>query len=154
VDKADEAALRSLGTLLGRALDAFRQRELRRLIDLAYDDVDRSLALLQRLAAVYADEIDGERRQAALFWRCQLSPNGEVLDKFWGRREARRVADGYAADGATLDRYTKALAKLRRDHGTLREALAFDRERLQQTVDALADTRTELDAARAALARL
>ena len=51
------------------------------MIELAHADVDTSLLLLQRLAALYVDEIDGERRQAALYWRCQLSPNGEVLDK-------------------------------------------------------------------------
>ena len=55
--------------------------QLRRLIWLSHGDVDTSLALLQRLGALYLDEIDGGRRQAALYWRCQLSPHGEVVDK-------------------------------------------------------------------------
>ena len=63
VSSAEEAARKSLATLLGRALDGYRQRELRHLIELAHADVDTSLVLLQRLAALYVDEIDGERRQ-------------------------------------------------------------------------------------------
>lgn len=154
VSSAEEAALKSLATLLGRALDGYRQRELRRLIELAHADVDTSLLLLQRLAALYVDEIDGERRQAALYWRCQLSPNGEVLDKYWGRREFNRVADGYSVDLATLKTYTQALAQVRRDHAVLRETLALDGDALKQALTALAATRNDLDAARLALDQL
>ena len=154
VSSAEEAALKSLATLVGRALDGYRQRELRRLIELAHGDVDTSLVLLERLAALYVDEIDGERRQAALYWRCQLSPNGEVLDKYWGRREFKRVADGYAVDLANLKTYALALARVRRDHAALRETLALDGDALKQALAALAATRNELDAAREALHRL
>ena len=154
VSSAEEAALKSLATLLGRALDGYRQRELRRLIELAHGDVDTSLVLLERLAALYVDEIDGERRQAALYWRCQLSPNGEVLDKYWGRREFKRVADGYAVDLASLKTYALALAQVRRDHAALRETLALDGDALKQALAALAATRNDLDAARVALHRL
>ena len=52
VSSTEEAALKSLATLLGRALDGYRQREVRRLIELAHDDVDTSLVLLERLAAL------------------------------------------------------------------------------------------------------
>ena len=154
VSSAEEAALKSLATLLGRALDGYRQRELRRLIELAHADVDTSLLLLQRLAALYVDEIDGERRQAALYWRCQLSPNGEVLDKYWGRREFKRVVDGYAVDLATLQTYTQALDQVRRDHAALRETLALDGNALKQALTALSATRKDLDAARLALDQL
>jgi len=154
VSSAEEAALKSLATLLGRSLDGYRQREVRRLIEQAHGDVDTSLLLLQRLAALYVDEIDGERRLAALYWRCQLSANGEVLDKYWGRREFKRVADGYAVDLATLQTYTQALARVRRDHAGLRETLALDGNALKQALSALSATRTELDAARLALDKL
>lgn len=154
VTSTEEAALKSLGTLLNRALDAYRQREVRRLIVLAHDDVDISLVLLERLAALYVDEIDGERRQAALYWRCQLSPNGEVVDKYWGRREFKRVADAYAADLARLKTYAQALAQVRRDHAALRDTLALDGDALKQALAALAATRTDLDAARLALDKL
>jgi hypothetical protein len=154
VSSADEAALKGLATLMGRALDGYRQRELRRLIALAHDDVDTSLLLLERLAALYIDEIDGERRQAALYWRCQLSPNGEVIDKYWGRREFKRVADAYAVDLATLKVYAQALAQVRRDHAALRETLALDGAALKQSLAALLATRKELDTARLALDKL
>jgi hypothetical protein len=154
VSPADEAALKSLATLLGRALDGYRQRELRRLIELSHPDVDTSLVLLQRLAALYLDEIDGERRQAALYWRCQLSANGEVVDKYWGRREFKRVANAYAAELATLTTYGQALAQVRRDHAALRETLALDGDALKQALAGLMATRTDLDAARTALAKL
>lgn len=154
VSSAEEAALKSLATLLGRALDGYRQRELRRLIELSHRDVDTSLVLLQRLAALYLDEIDGERRQAALYWRCQLSANGEVVDKYWGRREFKRVADAYAAELATLKTYGQALAQVRRDHAALRETLALDGDALKQALAQLAATRKDLDAARTALAKL
>lgn len=154
VSSAEEAALKSLGALLNRALDGYRQRELRRLIEQAHGDVDTSLVLLQRLAALYVDEIDGERRQAALYWRCQLSPNGEVLDKYWGRREFKRVADAYAVDLATLKTYAQALAQVRRDHAALRDTLALDGDALKQALAALAATRKDLDTARLALDKL
>lgn len=154
VSAAEEAALKSLGTLLGRALDGYRQRELRRLIDQTHGDVDTSLLLLERLAALYVDEIDGERRQAALYWRCQLSPNGEVVDKYWGRREFKRVADAYAVDLATLKTYAQALAQVRRDHAALRETLALDGDALKRSLAALSATRKDLDTARLALDRL
>ena len=154
VSSAEEAALKSLGTLLGRALDGYRQRELRRLIDQSHGDVDTSLQLLERLAAIYFDEVDGERRQAALYWRCQLSPNGEVVDKYWGRREFKRVADGYAVELATLTTYAQALAQVRRDHAALRETLALDGDALKRSLAALSATRKDLDAARVALANL
>lgn len=154
VSSAEEAALKSLATLLGRALDGYRQREVRRLIELVHGDVDTGLALLERLAALYVDEIDGERRQAALYWRCQLSPNGEVLDKYWGRREFKRVADGYAVELATLKRYAQALAQVRREHAALRDTLALDGDALKQALAALAAGRKDLDAARVALDKL
>lgn len=154
VSSAEEAALKSLGTLLGRALDAYRQREVRRLVELAHGDVDTSLQLLERLAGIYRDEVDGERRQATLYWRCQLSPNGEVLDKYWGRREFKRVADGYAVELATLDRYGQALAQVRREHAALRETLALDGDALKRSLAALTATRKDLDAARIALDKL
>lgn len=154
VSPADEAALKSLATLLDRALDAYRQREVWRLIAQTHDDVDRSLALLERLAAIYADEVQGEQAQARLYWRCQLSPNGEVVDKYWGRREFKRVMDGYDADRAALDTYAKALARVRRDHADLRYKLALDGDALKLVLDELHATRKELDAARNALARL
>lgn len=145
-----EAALTSLATLLSRALDGYRQRALRRLIELAHADVDTSLLLLQRLAALYVDEIDSERGQAALYWYCQLSPNGEVLDKYWGRREFKRVADGYAVDLTTLQTYTQALAQVRRDHAALRETLALGGNALKQALTALSAT----DGARTVLKRI
>lgn len=154
VSAAEEAALKSLGTLLGRALDGYRQRELRRLIDQSHGDVDTSLQLLERLAAIYFDEVDGERRQAALYWRCQLSPNGEVVDKYWGRREFKRVADGYAVELATLTTYAQALAQVRSDHAALRETLALGGDALKRSLAALSATRKDLDAARVALAKL
>ena len=154
VTLAEEAALKSLGTLLNRALDGYRQREVRRLIVLAHDDVDTSLVLLERLAALYVDEIEGERIQARFYWRCQLSPSGEVLDKYWGRREFKRVADGYAVDLATLKSYAQALAQVRRDHAALRDMLALDGDALKQALAALAATRKDLDAARLALDKL
>ena len=154
VSAADEAALKSLATLLDRALDAYRQREVWRLVVQTHDDVDRSLALLERLAAIYTDEVQGEQAQARLYWRCQLSPNGEVVDKYWGRRELKRVMDGYDADRAALDTYARALARVRRDHAELRYKLALDGDALKLALDELQATRKELDAARSALARL
>ena len=121
---------------------------------MAHADVDTSLVLLERLAALYFDEIDGERRQAALYGRCQLSPHGEVVDKYWGRREFKRVADGYAVELATLKTYGQALAQVRRDHAALRETLALDGKALKQALAVLAATRKDLDAARSALAKL
>ena len=99
---------------------------------------------------------DGGRRQAALYWRCQQPPHGEVVDKWWGRHEAKRVADGFAAELVALKTYGQALAlvRVRRDHAALRETLALPSDALKQALAVLAATRKDLDAVRTALARL
>lgn len=99
---------------------------------------------------------DGGRRQAALYWRCQQSPHGEVVDKWWGRHEAKRVADGFAAELVALKTYGQALALARvwRDHAALHETLALHSDALKQALAVLVATRKNLDVARTALAML
>lgn len=153
VDAADEAALKAVTKVLSQALDAYRQRKVRELMDQTQGSVDLSIGLLERLASVYADEVNGERIQAEVFIKCSIA-TGDLSDKYWGRRELMRVADQYKTELAGLQIYRDALVKVRKDHAEIRRALSFDKERLEQTIRAIADTGKELDAARKAVDRL
>jgi len=154
VSDADAAAVSALSQLLSRALDGYRQARLRDLMNQTKADVDLSIGLLSRLASVYAAEVQGEGVQAALFFRCSMGPTGDISDKFWGRREAQRVAEQYKAELDSLQHYQKALDKVRQDHAAIRQALSLDKAQLASTLKAIADTAKELDAARVALGKI
>ncbi|MEX8513339.1 MAG: hypothetical protein AB3X36_07635 [Leptothrix ochracea] len=152
VSPAEEAALHSMGALLGRALEGYRQEKIRDLMAQTHADVDRLIGLLQKLGALYRDEVNGERIQAVQFLRCAMAPGGDLSDKFWGRREILRVQRSYQSELASLDTYAASLVKIRQDHEAIRQALAMDDpQALKDTLHALAETRKELDAASTAL---
>ncbi|EIM31424.1 hypothetical protein LepocDRAFT_00001520 [Leptothrix ochracea L12] len=152
ISPAEEAALHSVGALLGRALEGYRQEKIRDLMEQTHADVDRLIVLLQKLGALYRDEVNGERIQAVQFLRCSMAPGGELSDKFWGRREILRVQRSYQSELSSLDTYAASLVKIRQDHEVIRQALAMDDpRRLKDTLHALAETRKELDAASSAL---
>lgn len=153
VSAEHQAAVSALSQLLSRSLDGYRQAQLRDLMNRTQADVDLSIQLLTRLAGVYADEVHGEGVQAANFYKCSMA-TGDISDKFWGRREAQRVAAQYQAELDGLRRYQQALDKVRQDHARIQQALSLDKAQWLPTLKAIADTAKELDAARAALAAL
>jgi hypothetical protein len=151
ISPAEEAALHSMGALLGRALEGYRQEKIRDLMAQTHADVDRLIVLLQKLGALYRDEVNGERIQAVQFLRCSIAKD-DLSDKFWGRREILRVQRSYQSELTSLDTYAASLVKIRQDHEAIRQALAMDDpRRLKDTLHALAETRKELDAASSAL---
>lgn len=153
VSPADEAALHNLSTLLGRAMEGYRQEKIRLLMEQTHADVDRLIVLLQKLSGLYRDEVNGERVQAMQFLRCSMVRDD--LSKFWGRREIARTQRSYEAELASLDLYTASLARIRQDHETIRQALALDDpNNLKTTLRALGGTRKDLEAARTALRTL
>lgn len=153
VNEADAAALQAVAKVLSRALDAYRQKKARELMDETQESVDLSIGLLERLASIYADEVNGERIQAEAFIKCSIAAK-DLSDAYWGRRELIRVDGQYKAEIAGLRAYGAALAKVRSDHAAIRKALSLDKERLEQTIKAIADTAKELDAARKAVDKL
>jgi hypothetical protein len=153
VEDADVQALQSIAALLSRALDGYRHTRIKALMQGSHADVARLIGLLRRLAQAYDQEVQGERIQAVNFLQCSIAVN-DVTDKFWGRREMKRLAGAYDAEHAALQQYAAALDQIRRDHDAIRAALELDGKRLAQTLKAIADTRKELDAAHRALARL
>ena len=153
IEPGDEAAINTLGALLSHSLDAWRQQRLRALMARAEPDVDHAIALLQRLAALYADELQGERIQALAFVKCSIA-SGDLSDPYSGRRELKRIDAAYAAEAATLAKYAAALARVRTDHATIRHALVADRAAFSAALQRLLASRDELDAARLALSQL
>ena len=119
----------------------------------AEPDVDHAIALLQRLAALYADELQGERVQALAFVKCSIA-SGDLSDPYSGRRELRRVDAAYGTEAAALRKYAAALARVRADHATIGQALAWDRAAFAAALQRLLASRDELDAARIALGQL
>jgi len=153
VDPAEEASTTALFALLDRALDAYRQERLRDLMTRTHDDVAHVLALMEKLADVYAGEVRGEGIQAVNFVRCSIG-QGDLSDKYLGRRELTRVQARYDADLATIAAYRQSLQKVSADHAAILQALALDKSGLQRSLKAIAATAKELDAAHAALSAL
>lgn len=81
VSAADANAVNAIAAVLSRALDAYRQRKVRELMDQTQGDLDRTMTLLQRLVSIYIDEVQGERIQAMGFLRCALAAN-DISDKY------------------------------------------------------------------------
>lgn len=153
VDPAEEAAATSLSALLNRALDAYRQQHLRELMTRTHGDVTRVLGLMQKLADVYAGEIHGEGLRAVAFVQCSIG-QGDLSDKYLGRRELARVRAHYEAEEAAIAAYRQSLQKVAADHAAILQALSLDKAGLQRSLKAIAATAKELDAARAAISAL
>lgn len=153
VDAKDEAAVTSLFAVLNRSLDAYRHRKLRHLMDETHADVSQVLGLLSRLSDVYIGELNGERVQAVNFVRCSIG-QGDLADKFLGRRELDRTRRQYERDLAVLTQYKAALQKIAQDHEAIRTALAYDRDALKRSLKATAATAKELNKAAQALSNL
>lgn len=153
IDAKDEAAVTSLFSVLNRALDAYRQRKLRNLMDETHGDVSQVLTLLSRLADVYIAEVNGERVQAVNFVRCSIGQT-DLTDKFLGRRELDRTRRKYEQDIAVLTQYKAALQKISQDHDAIRKALAYDKDALKRSLKVTAATAKELNKAAQALSNL
>jgi hypothetical protein len=151
VTPEDEAALRATTTLLSRSLDGLRHLKVRATLESTYDAVDRLLQLLQRLATVYRDEVNGERIQATQFVRCAIA-TGDLADGYLGRRELQQVQLDYQRELAALDRYRQNLDRVRANHARIHQAIGgHDTTQLLETFRTLNDTRHELESAQSAL---
>jgi len=154
VDPEDEAALRATTALLSRSLDGLRHLKVRETLESTHDSVDRLLQLLQRLAGLYRDELNGERIQATQFVRCAIA-TGDLADGYLGRRELQQVQLDYQRELAAIDRYRQNLDKVRANHARIRQAVTgHDPDRMIETFKALSATRHELESAQSALRTL
>jgi hypothetical protein len=153
VGAAEEASANALFKLLDRALDAYRQKHLRELMLQTHDDVARVLGVMEKLADVYAGEVRGEGIQAVNFVKCSIG-QGDLSDKYLGRRELVRVQARYETEAAALAAYKKSLQKVAADHAAILQALALDKEGLKRSLKAIAATAKELDKARDAVSAL
>lgn len=146
-------AVSALHALVQRALDGYRQREVKRLVADSHEDVTVVLGLLKKLAGVYAEELRSERTQLVNFVRCEIG-QGDLSDKYLGRREVQRVQAHYDAELVRLTTYQAALDTLVQDHTRLRDALDTDAKAMTRLISALARSVRDLDRARDALAAL
>jgi hypothetical protein len=153
VGAAEEASANALSKVLNRALDAYRQKHLRELMLQTHDDVARVLGVMEKLADVYAGEVRGEGIQALNFVKCSIG-QGDLSDKYLGRRALVRVQARYDAEAAALAAYKKSLQKVAADHAAILQALALDKEGLKRSLKAIAATAKELDKARDAVSAL
>lgn len=154
VTPEDEAALRTTTALLSRSLDGLRHLKVRETLESTHESVDRLLQLLQRLAVLYRDEVNGERIQATQFVRCSIATD-DLADGYLGRRELQQVQLDYQRELAALDRYRQNLDKVRANHGLIRQTVSGrDPQRMVETFKALSDTRHELESAQSALRTL
>lgn len=153
VSDQEEASVNALSALLSHALDAYRQRELRTLMDRTQDDVERTLTVLQRLARVYVGEVEGEEIQAVGFLKCSMAA-GDLTDKFSGRRQIAKTHEDYHAQIELLKKYEESLAKIQKEHEQIRDALTLNRETLADTLRSIAAAARELEATRQSLSQL
>lgn len=154
VTPEDEAALKATTALLSRSLDGLRHLKVRETLISTHDSVDRLLQLLQRLAGLYRDEVNGERIQATQFVRCAIA-TGDLADGYLGRRELQDVQLEYQRELALIDRYRQNLDKVRANHAQIRQAAtSSDPGQLLETFRALSATRHELESAQSALRTL
>ncbi len=151
VDPEDEAALRATTAVLSRSLDGLRHLKVRETLIATHESVDRLLLLLQRLAGLYRDEVNGERIQATQFVRCEIAV-GDLADGYLGRRELQHVQLDYERELSAIDRYRHNLETVRANHLSIRQAVTgSDPERVLETFRALSATRHELETAQSAL---
>lgn len=153
VDPEEEAAVKAIFTLLNRALDAYRHKKIRDLMELTHSDIARVLGLMQKLADVYAEGVRGESIQAVNFVKCEVGQK-DLADKYLGRRELARVQKLYEGELNAIASYKAALQKLVEDHTKIRGALAMDRDAMERTLKAIAATAKELDQAHDAVSKL
>ncbi|UXH77790.1 hypothetical protein [Roseateles amylovorans] len=151
VSERDERAVKALLSLVDSLETLYRERQLRAVMNGSQEDVAQVLALMDRLAQAYAQDLRGEGIQAVGFVRCEIGQS-DLSDKYLGRRELQRVRQHYEAAQAALSRYQLALRQLAADHARIRDALNMDRDSMTRSLKAIARTARDLDRARDAIA--
>ncbi|MET0209759.1 MAG: hypothetical protein ABW220_12010 [Burkholderiaceae bacterium] len=153
VTAQEKKAVTALYALINRALDGYRQRQVREMMVASHDDVASVLGLMRKLSEAYAEELRGERIQAVNFVRCEIG-QGDLSDKYMARRELQRMRLHYDQELARLATYQSALDTLVLDHARIRDALALDGSAMTRALTALAKSARDLDRARTALEAL
>jgi hypothetical protein len=151
INANQEKAIQSVAAVLTRALDGYRQKKLKELMEQTDSDVSTSIDALLALVPVYKSDLDSEKR-ILVQWitKCEAVTTDPAVG-FLVRREEERILTPYTQASDAIDQYQKALIQIKEKHKEILEALKGDRKTLEDTLKALNDARKELDAAKAAI---
>lgn len=140
-------AIGILGNLLSLPLDAYRQKQVRKLIEQADGPLQNVLAGLVQLAAIYKSDLNNERKAVRDWAALQVTGTGNTSADFLSRRYIMDLNRKYDNVEAGIDAYIKALKLIAARHETLVNGLATG-ETITRTVQQLSASRLELIDAR------
>lgn len=140
-------AIGILGNLLALPLDAYRQKQVRKLIEQADGPLQNILGGLAQLAAIYRSDLNNERKAVRDWAALQVTGSGTTSADFLSRRYLLDISRKYDDVESGIDAYIKALKLIATRHEALVNGLA-NAETIARTVQQLSASRLELIEAR------
>lgn len=152
-DEADQTAFKAVTELLSIPLDAYRQKEVIKLIKSQDDNVERLLTVLEQASLVIESDIEkGEAKQSMQPYYILL---GDVKDKgirFLVRERmlSNRKAN-YQPVLSAIKKYRDAISSVKEQHKKIAAAVSSDKEGLKQLAAELKVAKQQIESARKAV---
>jgi chromosome segregation ATPase len=150
--EADQTAFKAIVNLLALPLDAYRHRELRKLLKSQQSNVDKLLSVLDRAVLVIDSDLKAEQAHVESRFAQLL---GNITDpgiRFVIRHQSKAEQEkGYPESFSAIKKYRAAIAVVRSKHKQVGQNLESDKETLERTLRSLREARDQIRAARSAI---
>lgn len=140
-------AFSTVVSLISKPLDAYRHLKVRELIRDAHDPLEKLLAGLAELGAIYQDDLARERKVVADWVNVQVAGGGRTASDFLARRYVADLERKYDEIDQGIKDYVKALQLISTKHERLINGLSTE-ETIKRTLAELKRTRKDLIEAR------
>lgn len=150
---ADQLAFKALTELLSIPLEAYRQKEVIKLIKSQDANVERLLTVLEQASIVIESDIEnGEAEQSMQPYNILL---GDVKDKgvrFLVREKMyNNRSENYQPVLAAIKKYRNAISSIKEQHKKIADTVTSDKDSIKQLSSELKDVKLQIESAKKAV---